>query len=116
MTRAPFILVFVWLVSGAGAVGGSILGNAAGGKGLFAGALLGGTLAAAAAAWVAVRFGWIQRQRQRPAAIGAALGFLIAAPIAALNLHTPVVPVLACALTGVGALIGAHSKSGTQGA
>lgn len=39
--------------------------------------------------------------------LGAALGFCVAVPIAVLNLHTPVTPVLACALAGVGSLFGA---------
>lgn len=37
------ILVFVWLLTGLGAVAGSIPGNAAGKAGLFAGAVVGGS-------------------------------------------------------------------------
>jgi len=103
------VLVFVatWLVTGAGAVAGSIAGGAAGKSGLFAGALVGGVLAAAGSAWVAVRAGWLRRSAQRSAVLGAIAGFAVAAPIAATNLHTPVIPVLATGLAGLGAVAGA---------
>ena len=42
--NAPFTLVTVWLIAGAGAVAGSIVGNAAGKPGLVAGALVGAYL------------------------------------------------------------------------
>jgi hypothetical protein len=38
--------------------------------------------------------------------LGAIAGFAVAAPIAATNLHTPVIPVLATGLAGVGAVLG----------
>ena len=106
--KAPFALVLVWLLTGAGAVAGSILGNALGSVGLKIGAFLGGALAAAVGAWLAVRFGWLPREGQRNAVRGAVIGFVVAVPIAVLNLHGPVIPVLACALTGVGAVVGAE--------
>lgn len=104
--KAPLAFVLVWLMSGGGAVAGSILGNSVGKAGLAIGALIGGVLASACGAWLACRFGWIPRNGQRTAAQGAAIGFAIAAPIAGFNLHTPVIPVIATALTGVGAVIG----------
>ena len=106
--KAPFVLVLVWLLSGAGAVGGSILGNAFGSVGLKAGAFVGGALASAFGAWLCVRLGWLPREGQRTAIQGAVIGFIVAVPIAVLNLQGPVIPVLACALTGVGALVGAQ--------
>ena len=106
--KAPFVLVFVWLVSGAGAVAGSILGNAFGSLGLKAGAFLGGALSAAFGTWLCVRLGWLPREGQRTAMQGAVIGFVIAVPVAVLNLHGPVIPILACGLTGVGALVGAQ--------
>ena len=98
--------VAIWLVTGAGAVGGSIAGAAAGKTALFAGALVGGVLAAAAGALFAVRAGWLERSAQRNAMLGAIAGFAVAAPIAAMNLHTPVIPVLATGLAGLGAVVG----------
>jgi hypothetical protein len=98
--------VAVWLLTGAGAVAGSIAGAAAGKTALFAGAVIGGGVAAAASAWFAVRAGWLHRTAQRNAMLGAIAGFAVAAPIAAMNLHTPVIPVLATGLAGLGAVAG----------
>jgi len=106
--KSVFVLVAVWLLSGFGAVTGSILGNAAGKRGLFAGAVLGGAALAYVAPVVCARLGWIATGTRRAASRGALLGFLIAAPIAATNLRTPVIPVLICTLSGVGALIGSR--------
>jgi hypothetical protein len=103
--RAATALIGVWLLTGAGAVGGSAVGAGFGKSALFAGALAGGALIAAASAWMAWRLRWVA---SRSAVPGACLGFVVAAPIAALNLHTPVIPVLATSLAGVGALIGAR--------
>lgn len=102
-------LVLVWLVTGFGAVAGSILGNAAGKRGLFAGAVLGGAALAYLSPLVCSRFGWIAATRS--ASVGALLGFLVAAPIAATNLRTPVIPVLVCSFAGIGALIGGRRAS-----
>ena len=98
--------VAIWLVTGAGAVAGSIAGAAAGKSALFAGALVGGLLAAAGSAWFVVRVGWLRQSTQRNAVLGAIAGFAVAAPIAATNLHTPVIPVLATGLAGLGAVVG----------
>ena len=106
--KAPFVLVLVWLFTGAGAVAGSILGNAFGSLGLKAGAFVGGALSAAIGAWLSVHLGWLPRGGQRTAMQGAVIGFVVAVPIAVLNLHGPVIPILACGLTGVGALLGAE--------
>ena len=109
-------LILVWLLTGLGAVAGSILGNAAGKAGLFAGAVVGGAALAYLSPMVCARFGWIAEAARRAASIGAVIGFLVAAPIAATNLHTPVIPVFICSLAGVGALIGASRASrGTGG-
>ena len=110
MKRAATFVV-VWLLTGLGAVAGSIVGHAAGKTGLFAGAVVGG----AALAWISplacARLGWIARAARDAASIGAVLGFLIAAPIAATNLRTPVIPVVVCSLAGAGSLIGASRAS-----
>jgi hypothetical protein len=105
MKRAA-TLVLVWLVTGFGAVAGSILGNAGGKAGLFIGAVVGGAALAYLSPLVCSRLGWIAGTARRAASVGALVGFLVAAPIAATNLRTPVIPVLTCSFAGIGALIG----------
>lgn len=109
------MLVLVWMLSGAGAVGGSVLGNAAGKTGLFAGAIVGGLIAAAGGAFLAGTFGWIPVGAKRGASVGALAGFLVAAPFAVLNLHTPLIPIAVTSLAGVGALLGAGMERGASG-
>jgi hypothetical protein len=104
-------LVLVWLLTGLGAVAGSILGNAAGKSGLFTGAVVGGGVLAYLSPRLCSRVGWIAAQSKRTASLGALIGFLVAAPIAATNLRTPVIPVLICSLAGAGALIGVGRAS-----
>jgi hypothetical protein len=103
--RATFMIV--WMVTGFAAVVCSILGGAAGKTFLFAGAVVGGLIGAAIAVAVATRFNCLPKTSRRNATVGAMIGFAIAAPIAATNLHTPVIPVLICSLSGAGALFGA---------
>ena len=104
--KLALAFVAIWLVTGGGAVAGSIAGAAAGKSALFAGAIVGGMLAAAVSTWSVARVGWLRRSAQRNAMLGAIAGFAVAAPIAATNLHTPVIPVLATGLAGVGAVLG----------
>jgi hypothetical protein len=109
--RRPLLIVLVtWLLAGLGAVLGSILGNAAGRTGLFAGAVVGGLLTTTGAVLLAGRWGWFPRSSRARALLGALLGFVIAAPIAVANLHTPVTPVLVTSLAGIGALLGAAAS------
>lgn len=105
--KARLTLILVWILAGAGAVGGSILGAAGGRTTLFLGALVGGVVGAPLGVLLSARLGWLEPWQRRTAAIGAILGFLVAAPVAAMNLHTPITPVLICSLAGVGALLGA---------
>jgi hypothetical protein len=102
------------LAGGAGAFVGSILGNAFGRTGLFAGGALGGASASAAAAFAAAWLKWIQTDERLPTACGAVAGFLAAALIAANTLSSPVGPVLSTLLTGVGGLIGLRLKRRTM--
>jgi hypothetical protein len=106
--KAVATLVAVWMLTGFGAVAGSILGNAAGKTGLFAGAVVGGAVLAYLSARLCSRLGWIPAGARAASSAGAVLGFLVAAPIAATNLHTPVIPVAVCSLAGIGALIGSR--------
>jgi len=113
--KSLVVLVLVWLLTGLGAVVGSILGNAAGKRGLFAGAVVGGAVLAYFSPILCARFGWVATEARHSASRGALLGFLIAAPIAATNLRTPVIPVLICSLSGIGALMGVRLASWRSG-
>jgi hypothetical protein len=95
-----------WILAGLGAVLGSILGNAAGNAGLYAGALLGGMVGVGAAVSLLGKVGMLPSEDRRGAVVGGILGFLIAAPIAATNLQTPIIPVLVCGLVGACLLLG----------
>jgi hypothetical protein len=96
-----------WSFAGLGAVVGSILGHGAGKPGLFAGAVLGGVCGIWVAVGVVAKLRWLSPRDRRGAFVGGILGFAVAAPVAVNNLHTPVIPVLICALAGVGLLVGA---------
>ena len=111
------ILVFIaaWGFAGLGAVIGSILGNAAGKPGLFAGAIVGGAIGVGAAVVVVTRLRWLASEDRRGASAGGIIGFAVAAPIAVINLHTAVTPVLICSLAGVGMLLGVGMVRGWRG-
>ena len=96
-----------WLAAGIGAVLGSVLGNAAGRVGLMLGATLGGIVGAVVSVSGAARFQWLSPSERPGALWGGVIGFLVAAPIAATHLDTPLLPVLSCGLVGIGVLIGA---------
>ncbi len=100
------IFLAAWILAGLGAVIGSMLGNAAGKSGLFVGATVGGILGVTAAVGLASKFQWLARADRSSGLIGGIIGFVVAAPVAVANLHTPVTPVLICALAGVGVLLG----------
>jgi hypothetical protein len=92
--------------------GGRLDPRQCGGKaGLFAGAVVGGATLACLSPLLCARLGWIAGAARRGASFGALLGVLVAAPTAATNLRTPVVPVLVCTLAGVGAVIGGRRDS-----
>jgi hypothetical protein len=105
--RTPATFILVWLVTGGGAVAGSILGAALGKPTLFVGAVLGGLLGSVFSVWIVKHLGWLSSREHRLATLGSMIGFFVAAPIAGLNLDGPVIPVLATALAGIGAVIGA---------
>lgn len=99
-------LLFTWFVTGGGTLVFSILGAWFGRAGLFAGAVLGGVGAVIMSVFVMVRFGWMAPEVRTAAIIGGIIGFLIAAGIAVASLDNPIVPVLSCALSGAGVLMG----------
>jgi hypothetical protein len=107
-------LILVWAVSGLAAVGGSMIGAAIGERALFAGAAIGGPVGSVLGVLLAARFGWLHAGQRLAASVGAVVGFVVATPIAVMNLHTPITPVLICSLAGVGALVGA-GRAGAGG-
>jgi hypothetical protein len=109
--NAHATLVTVWFLTGIASVLGSMLGGIWGPSALFAGAIIGGPFGVAAGVWIATTLKWIPRRARGRAIAWGILGFAIAAPIAVMNLHTPVTPVLICALAGVGALVGVGRAS-----
>jgi hypothetical protein len=112
----PFALFAIaWGLAGLGAVIGSILGNAAGKPGLFAGAVIGGVAGVGAAVAAASKLRWLSIDDRAGALLGGVVGFAVAAPIAVTNLYTPVTPVLICGLAGVGLLIGIGVARGWRG-
>lgn len=108
MRTRLFVLAIV--LGGAGGLLGSILGGAFGQRGLFIGGFAGGVLIAPVTAALARWRGWIAASQVRATALGAAIGFLLAATIAVNTLSSPVGPVLSTLLIGVGALIGAKRR------
>jgi len=100
------LFVTATVIGGIGGFVGSVLGNAFGA--LFAGGFIGGVAVAPVTAWVAKWRGWIDGPRFWPVAGGAAIGFLAAATLAVNTLSSPVGPVIASTLTGLGALAGAR--------
>jgi hypothetical protein len=114
--RAFPTLLLTWLATGGGAFLGSVLGNAAGPTGLLVGGAIGGAAGLAIGVLLASRMGWLPPRERTGALLGGLIGFAIATPIALSNLHTPVTPVLACGLAGIGALFGAGVARGLAAA
>src|SRR5947209_13193261 len=86
------VLLVAWVLAGVGAVGGSILGSAAGKPGLFAGALVGGVLGVAAAVVVVTSLHWVLPTDRSGAFGGGMGGFGIAERIAGAELDSPLPP------------------------
>ena len=111
MKNVPLFLAATFL-GGVGGFAGSVLGGAFGKGSLFAGGFIGGVLIAPVTAWVARSRRWIDASRFWPVAIGAAVGFVVAATIAVNTLSSPLGPAFATIFTGLGALIGARLRTG----
>ncbi len=101
------LLVLTWIITATGAFVGSVLGNAFGRKGLFVGAMVGGTLALLAAIQLVSALRWLDADRQRGGAIGGLVGFGFASTLAVMYLQTPVIAVLVASLVGIGVILGA---------
>ena len=101
------LFVLCTALGGVGGAVGSILGNAFGRVGLFAGGLLGGLGLSLLAARIAQSRGWAPGARFLYPGAGAAVGFLLAASVAVNTLSTPLGPLGSTLLIGLGAVAGA---------
>ncbi|MBA2687458.1 MAG: hypothetical protein H0U64_05090 [Gemmatimonadaceae bacterium] len=111
MRTKVFLFVTAVILGGLGGALGSIVGNAFGKTGLFAGGVVGGLVASLATGKVAAGRHWIAPESWARVTVGAAVGFLLAALIATRTLSSPIGPVFSTALIGIGALLGARSRS-----
>lgn len=107
------VLLFITMciLPGIGAVGGSILGNALGKTGLFAGAVIGGVIGVTAATRISIWRGWVSRDRGPAVQVAGLVGFFIAAIIAGTNLWTPLIPIASTWIIGAAAVLAARNKS-----
>ena len=85
---------------------GSFMGHSIRSLGLFAGAIIGGTVGVAAAVWLAARFRLLERPSYAATFVGGLIGFVVAAVIAVKHLRGPVIPMAAVGLIGLGAILG----------
>ena len=104
--KRVWLVLITWVLSGAGAVAGSIIGSAGGPRWLSLGAVAGAVIGTVSAAYLASKLSLIRVEQLPATALGGLIGFWVAASVAVSNLHTPVVPVLCTCLTGFGALLG----------
>ena len=85
---------------------GSFMGHSIRSLGLFAGAIIGGTIGVAAAVWLAARLRLLERASYAATFVGGLIGFVLAAVVAVKNLHGPLIPMASVGLIGLGALLG----------
>jgi hypothetical protein len=99
-----FLEVFL---GGAGAVAGSMLGKSLGRGGLFIGAVIGGAAMVTVAGYLACRLDCVH-SRERFWVIGGGLaGFAAACLVTLATLSSPIGPLAATLLIGIGAVSGA---------
>ena len=101
------VALTTWLISAAGATLGAFLGKLFGRQGLFLGATMLGTLAVLIAINVVVDRGWLDPNRRKGGAIGGFVGLALGAPLALMNLESPLIGIAALGLVGVCVLLGA---------
>ena len=107
----PRVFVLLIAAGGAGGFAGSVVGAALGPNALFAGGFLGGLMSSPLAAVLAGRLRWIEAAEVKGTAIGAALGFVVAATVAISTLSTPWGALLSPLLIGVGGLVGGRPRA-----
>jgi hypothetical protein len=105
-----FLFITCCLLGGLGGALGSIIGHAAGPSGLWIGGVIGGILGSVAGTALARSRHWLTAVQWPAAAVGASIGFLLAAVVAANTLTSPIGPVLSTTLVGIGAVLGARLR------
>jgi hypothetical protein len=110
MNRTALFITATFL-GGLGAFLGSVVGAAF--DSLFLGGYVGGALFAPLAAFVARWRKWIEPAQVIPVAIGSILGLLVAATVATnmKMMRSPLGPLSATLITGLGAVIGARFRT-----
>lgn len=112
---ALFLFLISCLLGGLGGALGSVVGHAAGQTGLWIGGIVGGLLGSIGAAAIARGRQWLTAAQFPWAALGASIGFLVAAAIAVNTLSSPLGPICSTTLIGIGALLGAARRRPTDG-
>ena len=95
------------LLGGAGAVGGSYLGNALGPGGLLVGAFVGGVAMVVLAGYLACRMDCVGSHERFWVIGGGIAGFVVACLVALATISTRGGPIAATILIGMGAVFGA---------
>lgn len=108
--KSVLLFLVATLLAGASAAFGSMVGHLGGDTGVMIGGVAGGLLGALASVCIAAWRRWIMPPQFLTTAIGAALGFMLAAVIAVNTLSSPVGPVLSCFLVGIGVVVGASRR------
>jgi len=85
---------------------GSFMGHSIRSIGIFAGAIIGGTVGVAIAVWLASRLRLLDGASYGATFLGGLVGFVVAALIAVRNLHGPIIPMASVGLIGLGAILG----------
>lgn len=105
--RTLRVVGLTWFLVDCGAVLGWALGKQFGRQELFLGGIVLGTLAILLAIRLLVQFRWLNPERRRGGSIGGLCAFALAAPLAAMNMDSPLVPFLVFGFVGVGVIAGA---------
>lgn len=101
------VAITAWLFTAAGAALGALAGNVFGRQGRFLGATVLGTLAVLIAIRVLAERGWLDGDRRKGGAIGGFVGLALGAPLALMNIDSPLIGLAALSLVGVCVLLGA---------
>lgn len=105
------VALTTWLITAAGAALGALAGNFFGRQGLFLAATVLGTLAVLIAIRIVVERGWLNPERRKGAAIGGFVGLALGAPLALMNIESPLIGIAALGLVGICVLLGAGTNA-----
>jgi hypothetical protein len=100
------LFILMVIAGGAGGGLGSIVGNAFGRGGLFAGGVVGGAAFVVAAGYLAAGRHWIPARQRLWVIAGGLVGFGLACVVALSTLGSPIGPLLSTLLVGSGAVLG----------